>query len=312
MNKLMILLRREIWENKSSFIYLPIVVASLCAFFVISGIGALQIGGDLVNIDADINYKSNQITETYNVDDTFDSLVGRGLQDFSRQPEIAKRNALNGVYLAISDPLILTLRLVIIFYLVMSLYQDRKDRSILFWKSMPVSDFMTVLSKVITALIIVPAIYLACCMALHLVLLLVSTLSALGYDVPIWSTLWAPAGIITRWFEMASYLLIVGLWCLPFYAWLLVVSSRAKSVPLAWIIGLPLVLILLEVIFGTTGHVKDFISEHIAPLFMAKDLERGIGPIFDRIMNFELLISIAIGFAFIAGAVFFRSKADEL
>ena len=60
MNKLMILLRREIWENKSSFIYLPIVVASLCAFFVISGIGALQIGGDLVNIDADINYKSNQ------------------------------------------------------------------------------------------------------------------------------------------------------------------------------------------------------------------------------------------------------------
>ena len=133
MNKLMILLRREIWENKSSFIYLPIVVASLCAFFVISGIGALQIGGDLVNIDADINYKSNQITETYNVDDTFDSLVGRGLQDFSRQPEIAKRNALNGVYLAISDPLILTLRLVIIFYLVMSLYQDRKDRSILFW-----------------------------------------------------------------------------------------------------------------------------------------------------------------------------------
>ena len=217
MNKFTILLRREIWENKSSFIYLPIVVASLCAFFVISGIGALQIGGDFVNIDADINYKSNQITETYNVDDTFDSLVGRGLQDFSRQPEIAKRNALNGVYLAISDPLILTLRLVIIFYLVMSLYQDRKDRSILFWKSMPVSDFTTVLSKVITALIIVPAIYLACCMALHLVLLLVSTLSALGYDVPIWSTLWAPAGIITRWFEMASYLLIVGLWCLPFY-----------------------------------------------------------------------------------------------
>ena len=101
MNKLTILLRREIWENKSSFIYLPIVVASLCAFFVISGIGALQIGGDLVNIDADINYKSNQITETYNVDDTFDSLVGRGLQDFSRQPEIAKRNALNGVYLDI-------------------------------------------------------------------------------------------------------------------------------------------------------------------------------------------------------------------
>ena len=41
-------------------------------------------------------------------------------------------------------------------------------------------------------------------------------------------------------------------------------------------------------------------------------LERGIGPIFDRIMNFELLISIAVGFAFIAGAVFFRSKADEL
>ena len=65
-------------------------------------------------------------------------------------------------------------------------------------------------------------------------------------------------------------------------------------------------------VFGTSGHVKDFISDHIAPLFMAKDLERGIGPIFDRIMNVELLISIAIGFAFIAGAVFFRSKADEL
>ena len=312
MNKLMILLRREIWENKNSMIYLPIVVASLCAFFVISGIGALQIGGDSITINADIDYQSDQVTKTYDVNDTFDSVVGRGLQEFASRPEVAKRSALNAVYLAISDPLMLTLRLVIIFYLITSLYQDRKDRSILFWKSMPVSDFMTVLSKVITALIIVPAIYLVCCMALHLVLLLVSTLSALGYDVPIWSTLWAPAGIITRWLEMASYLLIVGLWCLPFYTWLLVVSSRAKSVPLAWIIGLPLVLILLEAIFGNTGHVKDFISEHIAPLFMAKDLERGIGPIVNRVMNIELLISLVIGFAFMAGSVLFRGKADEL
>ncbi len=312
MNKFTILLRREIWENINSFVYLPIVVASLCAFFLISGIGALQIGGGSINIHADIDYKSDQMTQTYDVNDTFDSLVGRGLQEFASRPEPSKRNALNRVYLGISDPLMITLRLVIIFYLVMSLYQDRKDRSILFWKSMPVSDFTTVLSKLITALVVVPAIYLACCMALHLVLLLVSSLSALGHDVPIWSTLWAPAGIITRWLEMASYLLIVGLWCLPFFAWLLIISSRAKSVPLAWIIGLPFVLILLETIFSSTGYVKDFISDHVAPLTMAKDLERGFGPIIDRVMNVELLISLVIGLAFIVGAVLFRGKADEL
>ncbi len=312
MNKMTILLRREIWENKIGFVYLPIVVAALCAFFIISGIGALQIGGDSITIHADIDYESDHGTERYDVNDTFDSVVGRGLQEFAGRSDAEKTKALNGVYLAVSAPLTLTLWLVMISYLVMSLYQDRKDRSILFWKSMPVSDFATVLSKVITALVIAPAIYLVCCMALHIVLLLVSTVSAMGYDVPVWSTLWAPANIITRWFEMASYFIIVGLWCLPFYAWLLLVSSRAKSVPLAWIIGLPLVLMLLEAIFTNTGYVKNFIGQHIAPISISEDLDRGIGHVFDRVMNLELLLSVLIGCAFIYGAVLFRGKADEL
>ena len=312
MKNFTILLRREIWENKVSFVYLPIVVAALCAFFVISGIGALQIGGDSITVQADIDIQADNVTQTYDVNDTFDSVVGRGLQEFSERSEREKIGALNSVYLAVSGPLMLTLWLVMISYLVMSLYQDRKDRSILFWKSMPVSDFATVLSKVITALVVAPAIYLLCCMGLHVVLLLVSTVSALGYDIPVWSTLWAPANIVTRWFEMAAYFLIVGLWCLPFYAWLLLVSSRAKSVPLAWIIGLPLVLMLLEFIFTNTLYIKNFIGQHIAPVSISEDLNRGIGHVFDRAMNMELLISVLIGCVFIYGAVLFRGKADEL
>jgi ABC-2 type transport system permease protein len=312
MNKMIILLKREIWEHKVSFVYLPIVVASLCAFFVISGLGVLQLGGDAITIQADIDYDNGNVKENYDVNDTFDSVVGHGLREFSGRSIQAKEKALNSVYLSVSAPLILTLWLVMISYLVMSLYQDRKDRSILFWKSMPVSDFATVISKVIAALVIAPAIYLLACMGLHIVLLLVSSVSAMGYDVPVWSTLWAPSNILTRWAEMAVYFLIVGLWCLPFYAWLLLVSSRAKSVPLAWMIGLPLVLVLLELMFANTTYVKDFIGQHIAPISISEDLGRGIGRVFDRVMNLELIVSVLIGCVFIYGAVIFRGKADEL
>lgn len=312
MNKMIILLKREVWEHKVSFVYLPIVVASLCAFFMISGFGALQFGGEAITIQADIDYEVGNVKETYDVDDTFDSFVGQGLREFSSRSSEAKEKALNSVFLSVSAPLIVTLWLVMISYLVMSLYQDRKDRSILFWKSMPVSDFMTVISKVVTALIVAPAIYLLACMGLHLILLLVSSISAMSYDVPVWATLWAPANMLTRWAEMAIYFVVVGLWCLPFYAWLLMVSSRAKSVPMAWMIGLPLVLMLLELIFSKTTYIKDFIGQHIAPISISEDLGGGIGPVFDRVINLELVVSVLIGCVFIYGAVLFRGKADEL
>ena len=312
MNKFAILLKREVWEFKVGFVYLPIVVASLCAFFLITGISALQIGGESITIQADIDYQDGQVNERYDVDDTFDSVVGQGLLEFASRSRVDKERALNKVYLGISAPLMITLWLMVISYLVTSLYQERKDRSILFWKSMPVSDFATVMSKIVAALVVAPSIYLLCCMALHVVLLLVSSISAMSYDVAVWSTLWAPANIITRWLQMAGYFVIVSLWCLPFYTWVLLVSSKAKSVPLVWIVGLPLVLMLLEAIFTNTGYVKDFIGDHVAPISISRDLEGGLLQVFNRVLNLELVVSVLIGCCFLYGAVYFRGKADEL
>jgi ABC-2 type transport system permease protein len=137
------------------------------------------------------------------------------------------------------------------WYLLDCLYTDRRDRSVLFWKSLPISDAATVLSKLFVALVAIPLVYFAAADAASLLaafVLSVRAHSLLG------NALWQP----DVWLQLQAIWLYVivttAIWYLPITGWLLVISAWAKRAVVLWSILPPLAVILAERLFIGT-HV---------------------------------------------------------
>ncbi|MGD0490162.1 MAG: hypothetical protein ABSC32_01340 [Steroidobacteraceae bacterium] len=137
------------------------------------------------------------------------------------------------------------------WYLLDCLYTDRRDRSILFWKSLPISDTATVLSKLFVGLVAIPIVYFAAADAASLLAAFV--LSVRAHSLPA-NALWQPA----VWLQLQALWLYVivttAIWYLPITGWLLVISAWAKRAVMLWSVLPPLAVILGEQLFLGT-HV---------------------------------------------------------
>jgi ABC-2 type transport system permease protein len=150
--------------------------------------------------------------------------------------------------------------IAVLFFLVMSiystwylldcLYADRKDRSVLFWKSLPISDTATVVSKLGVALIVVPLVYFAIADLTTLAVSFIVSVRASSY---FGSSLWRGStwmGLQVLWLYM---IVSSAIWYLPVAGWLLVVSAWAKRAVMLWAILLPVAVILVERLFIGTN-----------------------------------------------------------
>jgi ABC-2 type transport system permease protein len=146
-----------------------------------------------------------------------------------------------------------TLILMTVFYSSEALYSERRDRSILFWKSLPVSDRTTVLAKASIPFVILPLLTFGMTIIVHLIMLLLSSivLPASGMSVAL---LWKELAIFPMWGMLLYHILLVHvLWPLPVYCWLILVSGWARRAPLLWA-ALPVVVIggLEKLVLGTS------------------------------------------------------------
>jgi ABC-2 type transport system permease protein len=147
--------------------------------------------------------------------------------------------------------------LMSIFYCSEALYGERRDRSILFWKSLPVSDLTTVLAKASIPLAILPLLTMGVTIAVHLVMLLLSSivLPLSGMSV---ASLWKELAIFPTWGMLFYHILLAHvLWPFPVYCWLILVSGWARRAPLLWA-ALPVVVIggLERLILGTAHFAQ--------------------------------------------------------
>jgi ABC-2 type transport system permease protein len=154
--------------------------------------------------------------------------------------------------------------LVGVFYSLDALYGERRDRSILFWKSMPVSDLTTVLAKVAVPIAILPLLSFAITIVTQTLMLLLSSLVLLGSGVSI-ATLWAHASV----FQFSGILLyhivtVHGLWYAPMYGWLLFVSAWAPRAPFIWAFLPPFLLGGLEMATFNTNHFFQMLMGRLA------------------------------------------------
>jgi ABC-2 type transport system permease protein len=165
--------------------------------------------------------------------------------------------------------------LMSIFYCSDALYGERRDRSILFWKSLPVSDRTTVLAKASIPLVILPLLTFAVTIALHLVMLLLSSivLPLSGMSV---ASLWKGLAIFPMWGMLFYHILLAHvLWPFPVDCWLILVSGWARRAPLLWA-ALPVVVIGgLEKLIFHTSHFAAMVGTRLIGSGAPTDITTG-------------------------------------
>jgi ABC-2 type transport system permease protein len=154
--------------------------------------------------------------------------------------------------------------LVALLYCVDALSSERRDRSVLFWKSLPVSDRTAVLAKASIPLIVIQLLSFAITVVTQGIMLLVSTAVLAGNGLSA-TTLWAQVPLFQMWWMLLyHYLTVHALWYAPIYAWLLMVSAWARRAAFLWA-SLPLLAIcILERLAFNTTHFVDLLEHRIA------------------------------------------------
>jgi ABC-2 type transport system permease protein len=171
--------------------------------------------------------------------------------------ELEKQRAMLIMPYDVAAALIMATAFIVgVFYCLDALYGERRDRSILFWKSLPVSDLTTVLSKTTIPLVVLPAIVFVVIVATQMVMLVLNTMALLGSGVSA-APLWEQMKFFQSSVAMLYALIAIALWHAPIYAWLLLVSAWARRTPFLWAI-LPLfgISILEKIAFNTTHFPK--------------------------------------------------------
>ena len=243
------LLKREIWEHRSIYVA-PISVAVVMSLLSIAG---------LVTVSA------------------FDSEVRLALLGASNiVGDNERQAAMTMFFLGTSWVFMLTLAILTVFYSLDSLYAERKDKSILFWRSLPVTDVETVVSKLLVAVLVLPLVTIAAIIATHLVNLVSSSIwvSIKGGDSG--HLVWGSAALLDNW--LAAFVVVVAsaLWMSPFIGWFLFVSAWTKRSPLLMAF-MPLAIVpLIELIFLRSSVFAEAVFGRggMMPLFRGIDLER--------------------------------------
>jgi ABC-2 type transport system permease protein len=207
-----------------------------------------------------------------------------------------------------------TVLLVGLFYSVDALYAERRDRSILFWKSAPVSDLTTVLSKAAIPIVILPLLAFAITVLTQWIMLMISSTVLLGSGQNV-ATLWSRVGIFHRWpMLLFHFMCIHGLWQSPIYAWLLLVSGWARRVPILWAALPPLTIGIVEKVAFNTTYFGSLIGSRFtggAEGIAIMENGRAMDPMmlfapFHFLINPGLWIGLAVTTAFLAAAVRMR------
>jgi ABC-2 type transport system permease protein len=218
---------RELWENRSIYVA-PLIVAIVVLFgFLVSTIGLPERRRAVLLLD----------------------------------PAKA-RAAIEAPYNMAAIMLILTAFIVGVFYCLDALYGERRDRSILFWKSLPVSDLTTLLSKATIPLIILPLVTFAIVVATQCVMLLWTSILLITHGMSPGST-WTHVALFRNSFILLYGLAAIALWHAPIYGWALLISGWARRATFLWAVLPFLAIAFFERITFATSHFASMLKDRL-------------------------------------------------
>jgi ABC-2 type transport system permease protein len=217
--------RRELWENRSIYTA-PLIVAVVVLFgFLISTIGLPERRRAVL------------------------------LPDQAHQRAAIRRRTMWWRYAH------LTAFIVGVFYCLDALHGERRDRSILFWKSLPVSDLTTLLSKASIPLVVLPLLTFAIIVTAQFIMLLMS--SAVLLTSGLASTTWTHVDLFQQSLILFYGLIALALWHAPIYGWALLISGWARRATFLWAVLPMLAIGIFEKITFNTSHFASMLKHRL-------------------------------------------------
>ena len=314
------LLKREFWEHRGGFLWAPIVTGGI---FLVLNLMAI-ITAEVLSARHGVHFNGGVDIQTMmrNADAGDWKQVGA-----AADVAMISSMGLIGIVMGI----------VVLFYCLGSLYDDRRDRSVLFWKSLPISNTNTVLSKVASAAVVAPVIAVVVSIVCGLLQLLMFAIVLSFHGINVWQLL-ALSHPLRAIGSLLSNVPLYGLWALPAIGWLMLCSSGARSKPFLWAVAVPVVVGLMVSWFGIMGLFNlssswfwgNVVQRALLSVFPGSNL------VFDthNVMNIDtsdidplavlspfhtygllaspnLWIGVIAGLALIAGAIWFRRVRDD-
>ncbi|WP_233843001.1 ABC-2 transporter permease [Dyella sp. 2HG41-7] len=314
------LVKREFWEHRGGFIWAPVITGIVFLVLNLMGIVSGEVFGSRHGLH--IGPLDGQ-----DIAAKLQSLDAHQMQEVG--------SALDLAMLSSSGLISVVFAFVVFFYCLGSLYDDRRDRSFLFWKSLPISDTNTVLSKVIAGALIAPIAVVVCGVLTGIAMLLLFAITLSFHGVSVWSLL-----VLAHPFQMVGFLIgsipLYLLWALPTVGWLMLCSSWARTKPFLWAVVIPVALGVIISWFNLLGsedfksnwYWRDIVARVLFSVFpggwlhdsaahqLSKDPE-SIGQVFSLSNSYAVLaspniwIGAAAGIAMLGGAVWFRRWRDD-
>lgn len=247
-NQQIALVRREIWEHRSIWVT-PVAVASVITLLAVAMVVAIGAFGEAMNAD-----------------------LGK-IADMTA-PENMRRAALAASLIGNTMLFVVAMWFLIVFYCLDALYAERKDKSILFWRSLPITDAETVVSKLLVVFLAIPLATFAAVVISHLLNLIILTLWLATEDANPGRMIWGAVPLFDTWVAVLTFLIALPIWMAPLIGWLLFVSAWAKRGPLLRAV-LPIAMLpVLEYIVFRSWNLGEAILTRLSIYPM---------PIFDKI-----------------------------
>ncbi len=245
----MLLLKREYWENRGGFLWAPLITGLIAWLFTLLGL----IGGTIAF------YREKSAGHI-----PFDELQKAGMehgeevkQAFGLAGDI---NFMSGIGLTTA-----VMVFVVFFYALGSLYDERRDRSVLFWKSLPVSDTQTVMSKVVWALILAPVVSVIIGLLIGFVLWLTAIAGMAINGVPGGMSALTESHPLKIFINVLIATPVYTLWALPTIGWLMLCSAWARRFPFLWAVLLPILgCAMLSLMGGISSSIANTDFPHQA------------------------------------------------
>lgn len=344
MNRFAWLVRREFWEHRAIWIA-PLIVLAVMLVGAVTGNVFL---GD-VRVSADIGLDGKPTGESGLSEEDIAELSSiRGAEDLHKLERLEKlenagssgetrvvsagealamvspekrQSLLAIIYAAVAGLMFFVVGIIGFFYALDSLYADRRDRSVLFWKSLPLSDTETVLSKFFVAVVVIPAVAAVASIAGQLVMAAGGSIKLAFIGGPA-GLMWMPQVLGGSAIGALALAIVCALWFAPLVAYLLLASAWAPKSPFLWAVLPPAAAAMLEEIAFGSSHVIGLIKYRtLAPIeamFRADHAkEQAVrsmdiaGNVAELLASPGTVIGLVAAAALLAAAIWVRRYRDE-
>lgn len=288
--------KREVWEHQTSFVG---VFAALGGLLIILLLFVAINGGDGSTISVNISFDDEKTDEPFSLNHLIDT-------------------KLNILIVSLLHAFVLISTIVTVYYQLGSLYDDRKDRSILFWKSLPISETQTVITKFLTGVYIIPIFALV---------IGVITSFILSMIFSVWLPMMSDYGFIEIWgkFSFISgvflsfvFIVVTGIWISPFCAWLLFASAASKRSPLMLATLPPILIVAAEKMFVGKSYLLMLLDMYRPDMQALEEYDNNmsmdtISALIDSfIMGPQIFVGLAVTGLLLAASVWLRNNRYEI